>query len=207
MTRAARFAIAALACALLAGWLTFDYTSRAEQKSGPLQAVLTTQTALERGSELSAQSQLAIREVPARFAPPDALSDPSDALGERLQAAIPAGAFITRSILSGGESAAGRYKLRGSERALTIDVVVSPAGELLSAGNRIDLFASGFGGDQRTEAVLSGAEVLDVSEGPAAGRARPTIRLASAQVPAVVRADVFAHEFRAVVRPEGVAED
>jgi hypothetical protein len=139
--------------------------------------------------------------VPARFAPPDVLSDPGDAFGERLQVAIPTGGFVTRSALSGGSESGGRFKLRADERALTIEVVVSPIGETLAAGNRLDLYASGYGGDQRTSALIAGAEVLDVADGPAPERQRPTLRLASAQVAAVVRADVFAHELRAVLRP------
>lgn len=203
MSRAARFAVAAAVCALLAGWLTLDYTGRANRQSGPMRSVLVAAAPFERGAELGADAELAIRSVPDRFVPPDALSDPADAIGERLQAAIPAGAFVTRSILSAAGEPDSRFKLRSSERAISVEAVVSPAGAMLSAGDQIDLLASGFGGDQRTVALIDGAEVLDVAEGSAAGRARPTLRLASDQVAAVVRADVFAHELRAVVRPAG----
>lgn len=165
--------------------------------------MLVAAAPFERGAELGADAQLALRAVPDRFVPPDALSDPAEAIGERLQAAIPAGAFVTRSILSGADESAGRFKLRRTERAITVEAVVSPVGEVLSAGDRVDLLASGFGGDQSTLSLIAGAEVLDVAEGSAAGRARPTLRLASDQVAAVVRADVFAHELRAVVRPLG----
>lgn len=203
MTRAARFAFSAAACALLAGWLTLDYTGRANQQTGPMRSVLVAAAPFERGAELGADAQLALRAVPDRFVPPDALNDPADAIGERLQTAIPAGAFVTRSILSGADQSAGRFKLRRTERAITVEVVVSPASEALAAGDRVDLLASGFGGDQSTLSLIAGAEVLDVAEGSAEGRARPTLRLASDHVAAVVRADVFAHELRAVVRPVG----
>ena len=203
MSRAARFAIAAAVCALLAGWLTLNYTSRANQRTGPMRSVLVAAAPFERGAQLGADAQLALRAVPERFAPPDALNDPSDVIGERLLTAIPAGAFVTRSILSGAAESEDRFKLRRSERAISVEAVVSPVGESLAAGDRIDLLASGFGGDQSTISLISGAEVLDVAEGAAAGRTRPTLRLASDQVPAVVRADVFAHELRAVVRPVG----
>lgn len=201
MSRAARFAVAAAACALLAAWLTLDYTGRAAQKSGPTQNVLVASVPIERGAEIGAGEQLAVRSMPTRFAPPDALAEPADAIGERMRVSLPAGAFVTRSALSGGEQHAGRFKLRVRERALTVDVVVSPYGQPLTAGDRIDLFASGYGGDQSTEALMAGAEVLDVAEGPAPDRQRPTIRITGDQVAAVVRADVFAHELRAVLRP------
>lgn len=201
MSRATRFGIAAAICAVLAAWLTLVYTGRATKQTGPVRSVLVASAPLERGAELGADAPLALRAVPGRFAPSDALSDPADAIGERLQTAIPTGAFVTRSILSGADQPAGRFKLRRSERAITVDAVVSPAGESLQAGDRVDLLASGFGGDQSTVSLIAGAEVLDVAEGSGVGRARPTLRLASDQVAAVVRADVFAHELRAVVRP------
>lgn len=168
-----------------------------------MRSVLVAAAPFERGAQLGADAQLALRAVPERFAPPDALSDPSEVVGERLLTAIPAGAFVTRSILSGAAESADRFKLRRSERAVSVEAVVSPVGETLSAGDRVDLVASGFGGDQSTISLISGAEVLDVAEGSTAGRTRPTLRLASDQVSGVVRADVFAHELRAVVRPVG----
>lgn len=166
-----------------------------------MRSVLVAAAPLERGAELGEGAQLVLRAVPDRFAPPDAVSDPADALGERLETAIPAGAFVTRSILGGAAESTGRFKLRRTERAITVEAVISPGGETLSAGDRVDLLASGFGGDQSTVSLISGAEVLDVAEGSAEGRARPTLRLASDQVVAVVRADVFARELRAVLRP------
>lgn len=166
-----------------------------------MRSVLVAATPFEPGAKLGGDARLAVRTVPERFAPPDALSDPADAIGERLQIAIPAGAFVTRSMLSGADQSAGRFKLRRSERAITVEAVVSPGGEALSAGDRVDLLASGFGGDQSTVSLIAGAEVLDVAESSPAGRARPTLRLASNQVAAVVRADVFADELRAVLRP------
>ena len=42
---------------------------------------------------------LEVREVPARFAPPDALTDPTEALGHRPLALIPPGAYLTASHL------------------------------------------------------------------------------------------------------------
>lgn len=196
-----RFGAAAAVCGLLAGWLSLNYTSHAEHRIGSAQRVVVMAEPIERGAEIDAGVRLATRSVPTQYLPPDALSDPGDAVGERMQVGLPAGAFVTRSMLSGGEQAAGRFKLRSAERALTVDVVVSPAGESLAAGARIDLYASGFGGDQRTAALIAGAEVLAVNDGPQPDHLRPTIRLASSQVAEVVRADVFAHELRAVLRP------
>ncbi|MBJ7355303.1 MAG: hypothetical protein JHC98_10815 [Thermoleophilaceae bacterium] len=200
MSRATQFAVAAAVCALLAGWLVLSYTASAERKAGPGQKVLVAAAPMRSGAEVGVDAQLTVRTVPARFAPPDALGDPAEAVGQRLQVALPAGAFLTQSMLSGGADSAPRFKLRSGERAVTVDVVISPIGEPLEAGDRVDLYASGFGGDQQTEALIEGAEVLTVAEGGQPDRSRPTVRIETGQVAAVVRADVFAHELRAVLR-------
>jgi pilus assembly protein CpaB len=196
VSRATRFALAAVACAVLAGWLAFDYTSSAGKRAGPVRQVLVSPIAVKHGARISAGAPLSIRNVPARFAPPDVLSDPADAIGRRPAIDIPPGAFLTRSAMGGGGAAAGRFRLRAAERAVSVDVVVSPEQELLSAGNRVDLYASGFGGEQRTELLISRADVLEVADGGSAGHQRATLRLAAGQVAAVVRADVFARELR-----------
>lgn len=202
MSRATRFGAAALACAAAAGWLSFDYTGRAERQAGPPRAVLVALRPLEAGAGADAiAASTALRSVPAAYAPSDAIGDPADAAGS-LVTALPAGAYLTRSALSGAQ-AGGGFRLRPGERAVTVDAVVSPAGRELAPGARVDIYASGFGGDERTVEVVAAAELLAVEDGSAAGRVRATLRLASAQVPAVVRADVFARELRAVARPGG----
>lgn len=197
-----RFALAALACALVAAWLTFSYAGRADSRDGPRVAALVATEGLKAGTVITAQSASAIevRDVPARFAPPDALASPEDAIGARTLAAVAPGGYVVRSLLAGGADDAPAYRLRAGERALTVEVAVSPAGEVLAAGDRVDLYASGFGGDQHTDELISGAEVVAAEEAEGA-RTRATLRLAAGQVAAVIRADVFAHELRAVVRP------
>jgi Flp pilus assembly protein CpaB len=203
MNRASRFAIAAAGCALLAGWMTYSYTGSATKGDGPSRGVLATVRPLQRGDLIRAEDLSAFeqRSMPEQFAPPDALELPEDAAGKRVQVDLPAGALLTSALLAGGEVAGGAIALRKGERAVSVDVVVSPTGRELAAGDRVDLYASGYGGDQRTEQLIAGAEVLALEAGQSPSRQRATIRLASAQVAPVVRADVFAHELRAVLTP------
>lgn len=203
MSAHVRFAIAAAVCAIAAAWLTFGYAGRAEKRDGPSVSVLVAPGGLEAGAAIdeAAAAALTTREVPARFAPPDAIGDPVDAVGAHVLAPVAAGGFVTRSVLSGGADGQSGYKLRASERALTVEVIVSPQGSTLAAGDRVDLFASGFGGDQRTTELITGAEVLSAEDSAQSSRTRATVRLADSQVAAVIRADVFAHELRAVARP------
>lgn len=201
MSSHARFALAAGACALLAAWLTFGYAGRAERRDGPRVAVLVAPAGLKAGAVIdeTGAAALEIRAVPKRFAPPDAIADAVDVIGARSLAPVAAGGFVTRSLLAGGTDAQPGFKLRSGERALTVEVIVSPSGETLAAGDRVDLYASGFGGDQRTTELIAGAEVLAAEEASQPSRMRATLRLADAQVASVIRADVFARELRAVV--------
>lgn len=201
MTRENRLLIAAILCALLAGLLTFRATGE-QPASGPVQNVVVAGAALVAGSRLDEQavSALTISRVPERFAPPGAISDSIDALGSKVLVDLPAGAMLTRSVLA-PEGSGDRFRLRPGERALSVEVVASPSGHQFAPGESVDLLASGFGGDQRTQLVIAGAEILLAGDGAAPDRPRLTLRLSAEQVAPVVRADVFAHELRAVQVP------
>ncbi len=65
---------------------------------GPLRTVVVAERPLERGSRLDAPAvakRLGSREIPARFAPPDALADPASAAGSRTAVPVPAGSYLT----------------------------------------------------------------------------------------------------------------
>lgn len=190
--------LGAAVCALLAAGLSLSYTSSHETTQAEA-AVLVAERPLRRGvsgDELAAR--VTTRRVAAGCVAPDAISDPADLAGRRPVAALPAGSLLTASMLTDGEAAAGT--LRRGERALSVNVVVSPATAEVSGGELVDLYASGFGGAQQTTRLINGAEVLAVE--PVGSRQRLTLRLAAAQVGPVVRGDVFARELRAVVLPE-----
>ena len=201
MSRSARLALTAALCAGLAGVLAFSATDRVDREAGPSVRALMASSALAAGTAIDSieGDELVVREIPARYAPPDLLSDPAEAAGARLRSDLPQGSYLTRSLLSGGAGAARAFRLRGGERAVTVEVIVSPAGHEFSAGDRVDIYASGLAGSQRTDELVAGAEVLAV-DGEAGGpRPRVTVRLAAGQVSAVIRGDVFARELRAVL--------
>lgn len=204
MSRSARYALAAALCALAAAWMSLSYTGSARRGLGPERNVLVAARGFERGADGDAVAgSTTLRRVPARFAPVGALTDRADLTGRRLLVPVRAGEYLTNALLSAGdEGTATGYHLRSGERALSVDAIVAPFGLELAGGERVDLYASGFGGSQTTEQLISGAEVLAAETAGGAARARLTLRLAGRQVAIVVRADVFARELRAVVRPE-----
>lgn len=201
MTRSNALALAAVVCAALAGVLAYSATDGAERGEGPRVSALMAGTALAAGTAVDSAEgdDLVVREIPARYAPPDLLNDPAEAAGTRLRSDLPQGSYLTQSLLSGGAGAADAYRLRNGERAITVEVVVSPSAGELSAGDRVDIYASGLAGSQNTNELVTGAEILAVDGEAGASRPRLTVRLATEQVAAVIRGDVFARELRAVL--------
>lgn len=201
MSSPGRLAAAAALCALLAGWMTFSYAGRADRAAGQDRTVVATARPLTAGEHIDDREVAALKLVrlPQSSAPPDAIADPAELAGRAAIVDLPAGSLLTSAVLAKQGSPGGAERLRAGERALTVEVVVSPLGTQLAPGARVDLFASGFGGGQGTAEVLSGAEVLASEADPSGTRSRATLRLAAGQVAAVVRADVFARELRAVV--------
>lgn len=203
MIRERRLLILAIVCALAAAVLTFRAGSPGQSTAGPLVDVVVADAPLAGGEAITEAELGTLRVVsmPRRWAPPDALGDPVDALAARPQVDLPAGIALSRSLLI-AEGGQPRWRLRSGERALSVEAVVSPDGEQLAAGSLVDLYASGFGGSQLTSQLISGAEVLAAGEEEGEGRAKQrfTLRLAAGQVAHVIRADVFAHELRAIKR-------
>jgi Flp pilus assembly protein CpaB len=96
-TRALVFLVAAIICALLAALVAGHYRSRLEGRYGPLRPVVVTTTELPAGEPIDVQrigSALAVRRVPASFAPPGVLVHPADALGRAPSATIPSGSYV-----------------------------------------------------------------------------------------------------------------
>lgn len=197
-----RLLVLAIACAVGAAVLTFRAGAADDRSDAQLVKVVFTTTALVAGQALTEQdvAALAVRPVSKRATAPDVLNDPLDAIGARPRVDLPEGTPLALSqLVDSGENAIG-FRLRRGERAVSVEVVVSPAGRQLASGDQVDLFASGVGGNQRTSPVVVGAEVLS-SDGGDRANPRITLRLAAPQVTQVVRADVFARELRAVARP------
>lgn len=195
-------AAAAIVCGLLAAWLTWGLAASGGEVAGPRITVPVVVEALDRGEPITADAAASLDsvEVPRSQAPADAFENPADVVGARPLVDLAPGTWLTSAVISGGEAAAVGYKLRKGERAITVDVVVTPKDRQLAVADRVDLLASGFGGDDRTQLELAGADVLAITEG-ASGRSLATVRVAAAQAPRIVRADVFAKELRAVIVP------
>jgi Flp pilus assembly protein CpaB len=172
--RAVAFGAGALICAGLAASLASGYRGSVEAQLGELRPVVVAAAEVRPGRALrprDARNVLEVRQVPARFAPADALAEPLQAVGRVPRAAIPPGSYLTEGLLRipGGtprpraEAAAGRD---------AVEIVVAGAGALAAAGDpigrRYDVVATGEpragGGGGRTRLVASGVELLGLEQ-------------------------------------------
>jgi pilus assembly protein CpaB len=127
-------------------------------EAGPGRPVVVTTVALARGSVLEPDA-LGIREVPAEFAPPGALSNLSQAAGRTLAADVEAGEILTRARLAGIGGPVASLVPPGLV-AIPITTTL-PAGSLIP-GDRVDVLAT-YPTRPFAETVAEAAEVLAVA--------------------------------------------
>jgi len=208
-----RRALLMLALALACGWLAAsDVRSREHRLRaglGPLAGAVVARSDLRPGERLAGRD-LALRRVPARFLPPDALASSADAAGLRAAVAIPRGGYVTASALGspdGAATASGAASLAPGERALDVLVSNTSAAELGGPGARVDvLVTTGRNGSPgRTRLALQDVQLLAAR--PAAddnaGKLVATVRVTVRQAVYLTAAQNFAREVRLLPRAPG----
>ena len=148
-----------------------------------------------------APADLALRRIPARYAPVGAASVPDEVLGRRPVGPIPRGAYLGAGQLA-DESGPRPARIRRGERAVEVAGAGSP--ELIVAGARVDVVVVPERGGARL--ALSDAEVLaarplataDGADG--AARVAATLRVTAAQALALSSLDAGAREVRLLAR-------
>jgi pilus assembly protein CpaB len=184
--------------------------------------VLVTRAEVRPGTRLRA-AQLAVRQVPERFAPRDALVVPAQVAGRRVAGAMAAGSYVTAGAFASGaahELEAPGAPIRRGERSA--DVAVAGGEALVGAppGTRVDVLVttesrSGAGG--RTYLALQDVELLGAraadgtggaagaSGGGAAGHANTiaTLRVTLREAVFLTAAQSFARELRLLARAPG----
>jgi pilus assembly protein CpaB len=192
-----------LALALASGGLAASQVRQREQsveaRVGPLVPVLVAARDLPANARIR-RASLALRRVPADFAPPDALRGAAGVAGARTAAAVPAGGYLTAGHLqaAGGDRPRGTILRRG-ERA--VEVAVTGGGALAGAapGARVDAIVSTEEGEGegRTFVALEDVELLGLR-----GRLA-TLHVTARQAVYLTAATNFAREIRLLVRPPG----
>ena len=171
--RAAGFAAAAAVCAGLAAGASGGGGS-IEAELGELRDVVVAARPLRAHRPLRADQLdrlLEVRRVPTRFAPPQALSSPGEAIGRVPTTPIPVGGYLLDSALRlpGGEHTGPAPHLDPGRRPVQI-VVTGAAPLATEAPGRVDVVVTtepGPGGNGRTYVAARAVTLLDLS--PAGG--------------------------------------
>ena len=153
--------------------------------------------------------------MPARYAPPDALSDPAQAEGLRTGGALEPGSYVTAGAFGAGpdEDQPGNGLGRG-ERAIELKVAGAHAlGGLAGPGARVDVLITTETGDDagRTALALEDVELLELRAGDGAGvgpdaetsTSTATLRVTLKQAVYLTTAQNFAREIRLLPRAPG----
>ena len=205
----------ALACGGLAASSVRERERAVEERVGPLVPAVVARHDLPPNAKLSrkrAGQALEVRQVPADFVPPDALSSVSEAVGLRTAAGVAAGGYVTAGALESGEQTAEAGPLLAAgERAVEVAVA---GGDGLAAyagpGARVDVLVTTDRGpgDGRSFVALENVELLDVRPTDAAGgegaaaeaTALATLRVGLRQAVYLTAAHNFAREVRLLAR-------
>lgn len=200
--RGAAFAAGALLCGALAAAATTGGAPGVGSGGGALRPVVVTRAPLATEAELTPEAiadALEVRRVPDAFAPADALADPADARGLRAAVPVPAGSYLTASLLEQPGASAQPNGLATGSGATPVEVSVAGAGALASVDGpvrRVDVIVSGGGGPgpaRRTYVAARGVTLLDLrrarQETGFGERHRATLALSRAQALRLIRAE------------------
>ena len=221
MKRRRRRGVLLLSLALASGGLAASEVSSrtraVEERVGPLVPVVAAREAIEPGTKLT-PDRLAVVQVPARYAPPDAVADPAQADGLRTGGALERGSYLTASAFAVGlDDGSAEHRGNGlgrGERAIELKVAGADAlGALAGPGARVDVLVTTESGESagHTELALENVELLTLktSDGAAAdadsasSSATATLRVTLKQAVYLTAAQNFAREIRLLPRAPG----
>lgn len=209
-----------MACGGLAASEVGNRVRDVEERVGAAVPVVMAARDLGPGTELG-RADLTVRQVPHRFAPPDAPAAPEQAVGLRTAGPVAAGSPITAGVVGGEEGAREVGALRRGERALEISVTAAAAFmDAAVPGARVDVLVStnASDGPARTFLALEDVELLalrpgqgydetaldaDAPTGAPGATAFATLRVTLGQAVYLTAAETFTQELRLLPRPPG----
>ncbi len=173
--RAFAFLLAALLAAAGAAAIADGYGKRAIGGYGSLRPVVVLTGDLPAGRRIGPEeiaSDLALRRVPERFAPPGALAVPEEALGLVARAPLPAGSYLLGAQLALASKGGGGGRRLGRDRR-PVEIAVSGAAALLAtgpapSGSKVDVVVTSEpagAGPGRTYVAAAGVPLLALRAG------------------------------------------
>jgi Flp pilus assembly protein CpaB len=204
--RAIAFGVAALIAAIAAGAIADGYGDSVARGYGALRPVVVASAQLPAGKAIAptvAETDLEVRQVPARFVPAGDLRGPAEAIGLAPAAAIPSGAYLLAAQLRPPRSDRPGPSLAAGRRPVQIAVTGVEALAVDGAdpvGSRVDIVITtepGDGGTGRTYVAAAGVPLLGLGAGPegdVAGAAEATLGLTRPQALRLIAAESFARQ-------------
>ncbi|HEX2084397.1 MAG TPA: Flp pilus assembly protein CpaB, partial [Solirubrobacteraceae bacterium] len=197
------------AALLLGGLAASDVAGREaalKRRLGPTVPVVVTREHLDAGRRIDPR-RLAVRHVPARFAPQGAFASPAELAGRRASTAVPAGSDLTAAALADPAAAAAGAPVGKGERVAEVVAVGPP--DVVVAGAHVDVLVTREprpGAPGGTELALEDVEVLAAApaaddSGPA--RIAASLRVTVRQAVYLAAAQSFARELRLLPRAPG----
>ena len=194
---------------LLGGLAASDVAGREaalERRLGPAVPVVVARSPLEAGKRLDPR-RLAVRHVPARFAPQGAFSAPQELAGRRVAASVPAGSDVTAAALADPAAPAAGAPVGRGERVA--EVLAAGPPDVVVAGARVDVLVTReprAGAPGGTDLALEDVEVLAAAPAPADSgplRVTASLRVTVRQAVYLAAAQSFARELRLLPRAPG----
>jgi Flp pilus assembly protein CpaB len=213
----------ALVCGGLAASEVRERERRVEAAIGPLVPVVVAADDLPQEHRLRS-GDLAVRRLPARFSPPDAIAAREPLIGARIAVPVASGSFVTAGLLRGSGglggglgwgpravvvSVAGGSALAGAQPGARVDVVVSTQGDAggstFVALEDVELLALGGGAGGGTSGAGDGTGGAGggTGAGGGVGAALATLRVTARQAVYLTAAANFGQEIRLLLRPPG----
>ena len=201
---------------LLGGLAAFNVAGREaalERRVGGVVDIVVAREPIAAGDKISARA-LAIRRVPARFAPGGTTGDPQALVGRRAAADIGADTDLTAAMVAGDSASRSAPSVRPGERVAEVVALGSP--QLVTAGSHVDVLVTPEPrSDGPGEAVLAledieviAATQLAAGDAPA-GKGAPGPRVAASlrvtlrQAVYLAAVQDFARELRLLPRAIG----
>lgn len=214
--RAGLFGLLAFGCALASIAIAARYREATEPDFGPERPVVVLERGLEAGEKIEGPGSrrgMAVRAVPERFVPPDALRDPAEAVGSTPRAAVPAGSYLLTSHLQRG-SGRRTPQLPDGLRPIQVEVAGGAALAGIAGGPgaggapRVDVIAADEPGstfNPRVRVLARRVPLLGLDpaggRGDASGRAwQATLALSRTDALEVIEAENFSREVRLLPR-------
>lgn len=214
MTRRRRAAVLLGLALVLGGLAASDVAGREgalRRAVGPTVPVVVARTPIAAGETLK-RRDLAVRQVPARFAPALAYASPAALEHAKAAVAVSAGEDLSPALVDDGTGAVAGAPVRSGERVT--DLVARGPAALIRAGSRVDVLVTrerGAGAGS-TSVALEDAEVLaahavapadGAADDAGADRVAVSLRVTVRQAVYLAAAESFARELRLLPRAAG----